>query len=877
MTNGGMTEGGGSESDRLRALTRLQVMDTPAEPLFDDLTAMAARLCATPMAVVSLADGDRQWFKARVGVALTETPREGSLCSHALAGPEVMIVRDARSDERFTANPLVTADPFVRFYAGAPLITSDGHALGTLCVMDTVARELSAGQQRDLTVLAAEVVSQLELRYHAGVLAAQIDARAEAQEALRRNQRVLDGVLSYTDVLVYAKDLTGRYILANRALERVLDLDSGLLGGFDVDLFAPELAASYRANDEIILVKHDHQIFDEEIVHTDGTTHLYRSTKFPLLDGDNQVYAIAGVSTDVTELMAARAAHEEAEDRWRALVEHSPVAVAVIGTDRRFRYANPAAMVLFGVDFPEHIEQRLVLDFVDPSEHEELSALYGSLVGGGPALLGHRWHLVQPGGELLTVEVNAAPINYRAAPALQVEVRDVTVKAAAEEALRESEHRFHALFNGSPVAMALSDGQGLWVDANAAFGALLGVEPAEMIGHSAQRFAHPDDHVLIAQSEQGQKDSPDGVHRVEMRFLRPDGGMRWAWVTITPTPGPAGQTWTLAIAQDVTARKAAENALQESESDLAAIAAVARCVQDGEDPRPVVVRSVLELAGASSVALLEPLGADALVITAAAGGDYIGLELSLQEQSMTAQVWRSGESVFLAEARDHPAVNSDLLDLDDTVSAMWQPVVVHGTVQAILNVTWRDRVVAFGDRAVRSVRVIADEAGVSLNAKRLRAELERSALTDPLTGSLNRRAWDIELGAILEQIRSTGGALTIALIDLDHFKSFNDAHGHNAGDVLLQEFAEAARRCLRSGDVFARWGGEEFIVALPYTSPGQAARILDRVRGCLPDGSTCSVGQTKWDSDEGISTCIARADLALYDAKQAGRDQLATR
>jgi diguanylate cyclase (GGDEF)-like protein/PAS domain S-box-containing protein len=848
-----------------------------AETLLDDLAAMAARLCAAPMAIISLVDDGRQWLPTQVGIAVPQTPQGLSFCTQVMADARLMVIADARTDDRFATHPLVLGPPFVRFCAGTPLIDSTGGAVGTLCVLDVVARQLSTDQQRNLTVLAGQLASQLELRRHAGILAAEVDARAAAQEALRLKQRVLDGVLRHTDVLVYAKDLTGRYIVANRALERALNLERELVGGFDIDLFPPEQALAYRANDAVIMVKHDHQVFDEELIHADGIPHLYQATKFALLDDNDQVYAIAGVSTDVTELVAARAAHEEAEARWRALVEYSPVAVAVVGRDRRFRYANPAAMVLFGLAASENIEGRLVQDFTTADEHDGQAALYDSVAGSRSVVLGRRWHLVQPGGLRLTVEVNAASIDYLGAPALQIELSDVTVKAEAEEALQDSEHRFHALFNGSPVPMALSDADGLWVDANGAFGALLGVDPAEMIGHSAQRFAHPDDHVLVSGSEQGQKDSLDGVFRTEMRFLRPDGDMRWAWLTITPTPGPAGQIWTLAIAQDVTARKAAENALRESESDLAAIAAVARCVQDGEDPRPLVVNSVLNLAGASSVCLLEPDRAGALIVTAAAGGDFVGHRIPLDLPSMTAQVWRTGESVFLSEPRLNPIVNKALLDLGDTVSAMWQPVIAHGQVQALMNVTWRDHVMHPGDRALRSVRVIADEAGVSLNAKRLRAELERSAFTDPLTGSLNRRAWDIELGAILEQIRSTGGALTIGLIDLDHFKSFNDTHGHSAGDILLQEFAASARLCLRAGDVFARWGGEEFIVALPNTSPEQAVQILDRVRSALPAGSTCSVGLAIWDPHEGISACIARADLALYDAKQGGRNRLATR
>ena len=171
-------------------------------------------------------------------------------------------------------------------------------------------------------------------------------------------------------------------------------------------------------------------------------------------------------------------------------------------------------------------------------------------------------------------------------------------------------------------------------------------------------------------------------------------------------------------------------------------------------------------------------------------------------------------------------------------------------------------------------RLIAGEAGASLHAARLRAELEASAITDPMTGALNRRAWDRALVDLTTAAGRTGRPLGLALLDLDNFKAYNDAFGHNAGDRLLREFAEDARRCLRVGDVFARWGGEEFVVALPDCAPEESTRIVERVRRAVPDGRTCSAGLTTWVPGEPVTSCIARADAALYDAKQGGRDTL---
>ena len=153
-----------SEQKRLKVLWQYEVLDTVPEELFDDLTELAARICEAPIALISLVDEKRQWFKSKVGTDVKETSRDVSFCAHAIKQAELFIVPDAAQDKRFANNPLVTSDPKIRFYAGAPLITADGYALGTLCVIDKVPRELRSDQKQALLILARHVVSQLELR-----------------------------------------------------------------------------------------------------------------------------------------------------------------------------------------------------------------------------------------------------------------------------------------------------------------------------------------------------------------------------------------------------------------------------------------------------------------------------------------------------------------------------------------------------------------------------------------------------------------------------------------------------------------------------------------------------------------------------------------
>ncbi|OGX85997.1 GAF domain-containing DNA-binding protein [Hymenobacter glacialis] len=203
-----------NEPERLEALHSYQVLDTDPEQVFDDIAQLAAFICGTPMSLVSLLDGERQWFKARVGLEVQETPREHAFCHYAMRSADVYEISDATADLRFAENPLVTGDPNIRFYAGAPLLSPEGQPLGTLCTLDTVPRELTEDQREALRILARQVMAHLDLR------------RTRLQ--LDDERQKLDGVLRMANNAgdaLYANNRTEIFVKQDQRLVRIATAD----------------------------------------------------------------------------------------------------------------------------------------------------------------------------------------------------------------------------------------------------------------------------------------------------------------------------------------------------------------------------------------------------------------------------------------------------------------------------------------------------------------------------------------------------------------------------------------------------------------------------------------------------------------------------
>lgn len=224
-----------NEAARLSALDSYDILDTVKEQAYDDFTALAAEICGTPIALISLIDKNRQWFKSEQGLGVSETPRDQAFCAHAIVDNRTLVVPDATQDVRFHDNPLVTGRPDIRFYAGAPLVTENGHGLGTLCVIDRVPRTLTANQIRALEALSRQLMTHLDLRRAMIALREAESAKkkfvANVSHELRTPLTSIRGALALTIDSGEVSDADSQALLtaAHRNANRLLDLVNDLL------------------------------------------------------------------------------------------------------------------------------------------------------------------------------------------------------------------------------------------------------------------------------------------------------------------------------------------------------------------------------------------------------------------------------------------------------------------------------------------------------------------------------------------------------------------------------------------------------------------------------------------------------------------------
>ena len=292
-----------NEAERLVALRRYDILDTPPEPEFDDFTRLAAQICGTPVALITLIDTERQWFKSKVGVPMSETPREMAFCTHTIQGRDLLEISNLSEDIRFHDHPLVANNPSARFYAGAPLITPDGLGLGTLCVLDVVPRNLTPEQRDAIQTLSRQVMAQLELRRFNQHLKLVVEERTAALlEGEERFRQLAD---FSSDVFWFVNLQPARNLFISPAVAKVWGRPADSFPQ-DAPLWQTAIHADDRARVQTLwqgCLEGKSPRFEAEyrVVRPDGSMRWVLDNGTPIRNTSGEIVRLGGMAKDITE------------------------------------------------------------------------------------------------------------------------------------------------------------------------------------------------------------------------------------------------------------------------------------------------------------------------------------------------------------------------------------------------------------------------------------------------------------------------------------------------------------------------------------------------------------------------------------------------
>ncbi len=985
-----------NEADRLAELRNCHILDTPATEAFDDLTHLAAQICGVPIAAVSLIDEYRQWFKSILGLAVSETPRDAAFCAHTILQPDVMVVPDAAADARFSSNPLVTGDPNIRFYAGAPLVTSDGHALGSLCVIDIVPRQLTPAQALALQMLARQATSQIELTRRIAIQERLMAERRRIDNTLQAERRFQNALLESLQEGIVACDAAGTLTLFNNTMREFHGLPEQLL---PVDQWARHFDL-YQSDGMTPMQAQDVPLFralQGEVVR--GAEIVIKPKCGPnrsLLASGQAIYGSEGEKLgavialhDVTTQAAATRAIRQSEERL-----NEAQAIAQIGSweyeiaigcihwsDELFR--------LFGMDpaegepSVEELMQQYHPD--DVAMHREIStrAMQDGLpyefdiriVRRDGAI---RWaHAVGRGERNANGEVGR----------LVGTLMDIHERKSMEEALRDSKQFIESITDHSTSIIFVFDMDTMTnVYSNRNVGEFLGYstqQVQDMGDELLPLMLHPDDlpHVLSHFSQFA--DKADGeVVEIEYRARHVSGEWRWIWNReVVFKRHSNGAPWQImGTANDITERKQAQEesvrlaAIVESSHDAVLgatldgtlvswnaaaeqlygyteaeiigqhasvlappsergfIAEVTQAVLRGERRENIEVKRRRKDGKEIDLSLtFSPIRntAGEIIGIAAIGRDITAQQQAKEALRRSQEAFRTvmegapivfyatdregivtfsegaglerlglapgqvvGQSVF-EMYRDVPdiagnlrrALGGETVSYDAEVGGLCyhnevrpqrnQDGAITGLIGVGHDITERKQ----AEEALKDFAVVLEFQKQEL--ERANAELAALATIDGLTGMRNRRAFDERLSEEFERASRYHTPLSLLLLDIDHFKQYNDAFGHPAGDEVLRMIGRVLQKATRETDFLARYGGEEIAVILPETDGDGAMQVAERIR--------LAVATTAWECREvtaSLGVCslkmgmerpeemIKCADRALYQSKAGGRNRV---
>ncbi|HKE78353.1 MAG TPA: diguanylate cyclase [Solirubrobacteraceae bacterium] len=449
------------------------------------------------------------------------------------------------------------------------------------------------------------------------------------------------------------------------------------------------------------------------------------------------------------------------------------------------------------------------------------------------------------------------------------------------ERLRRSNAHAAAILGAMSEGFALTR-NGEIVAVNPALCRITGLTAGELVGTRPPYPFWPPEH-LDEIEDMRRKVVGTGRGEFELTFTRANGERFPASVTARSADLGDGSVVFVNTMRDITEARAHEDAIRRRADELAAIASVTRAVShsDGDDARRTICDVALGVTGAARVGLWEADADGVLHNTWNVGSPRSPFPVGHDQPRNGARVAMStGRALYVPAALGSPHVDQRILHAlsgpDADASMAFRPIGGADGVRGVLVLAWTPALPELPASAGPLLDVLTEEAAAAMQRADLLQRLAELSRTDELTGLPNRRSWEELLDRELRVARRTGQPLSVVMLDLDHFKAYNDRHGHQGGDRLLWLAAHLWRENLRDTDVLARWGGEEFGLLLPGCDAVCAQRLMQRLHEVPLDALTFSAGVSQWDGVSASETLIGEADAALYAAKRGGRNRTCT-